>query len=206
LKLFSYVISRDYGFAPNPYGGFCTLATCKPEIRRSANIGDWIVGFGSVKTVAAKKLVYAMKISEKMTFDQYWVDPRFSCKKPVFTKSRRFCYGDNIYHHNENQDWIQENSHHSNLDGTINMLNLNRDTKTNAVLISNNYFYWGNNACDIPETLKTIYHPYIGHKTCSDEALINDFVIWIQTNFELGKHGSPFSLGGNVSFIHYSGN
>ena len=33
---------RDYGFAPNPYFGYCTLATCKPVIRRCAGVGDWI--------------------------------------------------------------------------------------------------------------------------------------------------------------------
>ncbi len=27
---------RDYGFAPNPFHGICTLATCKPVIRRVA--------------------------------------------------------------------------------------------------------------------------------------------------------------------------
>ena len=25
-KLFSYVVDHDLGFAPNPFGGFCTLA------------------------------------------------------------------------------------------------------------------------------------------------------------------------------------
>src|SRR5262245_31415483 len=44
VRLYSYVVARDYGFAPNPFYGFCTLATCKPDIRRTADIGDWIVG------------------------------------------------------------------------------------------------------------------------------------------------------------------
>ena len=37
--LYSYVITRDYGFAPNPFGGICTLATCKPGIRNHAKVG-----------------------------------------------------------------------------------------------------------------------------------------------------------------------
>ena len=44
--LFVYVIARDFGFAPNPFHGVCTLATCKPGIRRSAKVGDWILGVG----------------------------------------------------------------------------------------------------------------------------------------------------------------
>ncbi|WP_225761747.1 hypothetical protein [Acinetobacter sp. Marseille-P8610] len=34
MKIFSYVVSRDFGFAPNPFFNFCTLATCKPKIRK----------------------------------------------------------------------------------------------------------------------------------------------------------------------------
>src|SRR5712692_10528871 len=47
VKLYSYVVARDYGFAPNPFFGFCTLATCKPEIRKAAAIDDWVIGTGS---------------------------------------------------------------------------------------------------------------------------------------------------------------
>ena len=49
MKLFSYVVARDYGFAPNPFFSTCTLATCKPKIRRTASVGDWIIGTGSKK-------------------------------------------------------------------------------------------------------------------------------------------------------------
>lgn len=46
-KLFSYVLRFDDGAAPNPFWGTCTLAICKPDIRRTANIDDWIIGTGS---------------------------------------------------------------------------------------------------------------------------------------------------------------
>jgi len=42
-SLYSYVVRYDSGFAPNPFGGYCTLATCKPEIRKTAQLGDWLV-------------------------------------------------------------------------------------------------------------------------------------------------------------------
>jgi hypothetical protein len=41
--LFSYVVPSDSGFAPNPYGGLCTLACCEPKIRQYANVSDWIM-------------------------------------------------------------------------------------------------------------------------------------------------------------------
>ena len=47
MAIYSYIITRDYGFAPNPFYGICTLATCKPRVRNNAQIGDWVLGFGS---------------------------------------------------------------------------------------------------------------------------------------------------------------
>ncbi len=44
-RLFSYTIPID-GAAPNPFHGMCSLAICKPAIRRTASSGDWIVGLG----------------------------------------------------------------------------------------------------------------------------------------------------------------
>ena len=40
MRLHSYVVARDYGFAPNPFLGVCTLATCKPK-----SAPPWELGF-----------------------------------------------------------------------------------------------------------------------------------------------------------------
>ena len=74
MKIYSYVIPRDFGFAPNPYFGYCTLATCKPRIRKGAQIGDWIAAYGSASTMFREKLVVLMRVGETMTFDEYWDD------------------------------------------------------------------------------------------------------------------------------------
>jgi hypothetical protein len=66
LRLFSYVVRYDKGFAPNLFWNYCTLATCKPGIRRKAEVGDWVVGTGSKENVGIGKLIYAMKIEEKI--------------------------------------------------------------------------------------------------------------------------------------------
>ena len=42
MKYFAYILKLDSGFAPNPFYKFCTLATCKPETRKQAEVGDWI--------------------------------------------------------------------------------------------------------------------------------------------------------------------
>lgn len=188
MKLFSYVVARDYGFAPNPFGGFCTLATCKPDIRSSAQVGDWIVGTGSATIQRQGYLIYAMKVQETCTFDEYWNDPRFQDKKPDLTASSMLAYGDNIYHHVANV-WAQVDSHHTLHDGSQNLLNVERDTKADRVLIATEYSYFGDEAIEIPEKLRN----FCGYDLCktgpgyrcdAPDNMIHEFISWTMT---LGK-------------------
>src|SRR6266404_5602789 len=110
VKLYSYVVARDYGFAPNPFFGVCTLATCKPEIRRTGRRDDWVVGIGSKRYGLEGRLVYAMEVGEALTFEQYWADPQFRLKRPDLHGSLKRAFGDNIYHRpSGTKPWQQEN-------------------------------------------------------------------------------------------------
>lgn len=154
-KLYCYKVARDYGFAPNPFWGFCTLACCKPDIRRSAQVGDWVVGGGSAQNNMRHRVVFAMRVTEAMSFDQYWNDPRFTAKKPNVNKSAKHFFGDNIYHNViESQSAEQSNSHHSFEGGNTNYANLHRDISSNRVLISDHFIYFGKEAVEPPEHLK----------------------------------------------------
>jgi hypothetical protein len=148
--MYAYAITRDFGFAPNPFHGMCTLATCKPNIRRSANVGDWVLGVGGSKMGSvSRKCILLMKVTNKISFQEYWDDPSYSIKKPLRNGSPVRMLGDNIYHKNASGDWIQEDSHHSSPDGTINHENLVRDTKSGNVLISNYFLYFGTAAISL---------------------------------------------------------
>ena len=86
MKIYLYIITRDYGFAPNPFPPYCTLATCKQKIRKNAEIGDYVIGIGSAAkgSKLKNKIIYIMQISEKITFEEYWNDKRFQYKKNKF--------------------------------------------------------------------------------------------------------------------------
>ncbi len=204
MRLYGYVITRDFGFAPNPYYGICTLATCKPKIRKTAEIGDWVAGFGGSATLVKGRLVYIMRISEKIAFDDYWNGIKFDKKKPNFLKSRKACYGDNIYHHDDKGEWIQENSHHS-FEDEINYKNLYKDTSEDAVLISEKFWYFGNNAPELPSNLDSLKHQSRGHKIAKDQNIIIRLIDWLENNFEEGINGRPFSLIGKKSFLRFAG-
>lgn len=205
MNLFSYVITRDYGFAPNPYFEICSLATCKPVIRGQAQVGDCVCGFAGKNTIVGGKLVYLMKVTEKLTFEQYWKDERYICKRPNFTRSKKFCYGDNIYHKNtQSGQWLQENSHHSYDDG-INYKNLSKDTGKDAVLLSNTYWYFGNRAINIPCEFNEIIASARAHKRIKNEGLILHFLKWIEREYEQGINGIPFSWNAVKGFERYKG-
>jgi hypothetical protein len=154
-RIYSYKLSRDFGFAPNPFHGFCTLATCKPQIRQGAQVGDIIIGCGSKELKMMGKVIFAMRVSEKLTFQQYWNDRRFAVKKVNFYSSKAAAYGDNIYHIESGQ-WIQEDSHHSFDGGGVNEENLDRDLGSDNVLISEDFVYWGANAPMMPSHLRDL--------------------------------------------------
>ena len=151
MRLFVYVVRYDVGFAPNPFFGYCTLATCKPRIRGSATMGDWVVGVGSTQENQDGKLVYAMQVQEATCFNDYWDDPRFRLKRPYRPGSFKQRYGDNIYHlSSEDGKWIQEDGRHSLDDGSPNKDHIKRDTSQPRVLISQRFVYYGDHAVGIP--------------------------------------------------------
>lgn len=152
---FLYVVDRDFGFAPNPFHGSCTLATCKPQIRKSANVGDWVIGIGGARLRATGHCIFAMEVTNRVSFDVYWADKAFLDKRPVRNGSRRMLVGDNIYHFTGNQ-WHQADSHHSLEDGTPNILNIQKDTSTNSVLISQNFHYFGKDPPDVSDILSEL--------------------------------------------------
>jgi hypothetical protein len=194
LGLFSYVVARDYGFAPNPFFNICTLATCKPGIRRAAQPGEWVIGTGSATRKRAGYLVYAMKIDEVMTFGEYWNDSRFAQKRPNLRGSKKQAFGDNIYHFAKGV-WQQLNSHHSFSDGSPNRANIANDTQANRVLIGADFVYFGGAGPRIPTALRNHNGANVcagrGFKKNFSDAHVNDVIAWVRSLGTKGYAGDP---------------
>lgn len=194
--LYSYVVLRDFGFAPNPFYGFCTLATCKPQIRKNAQVGDWIIGTGSKSSKPEGReghIVYAMHVSEVMSFNEYWQDCRFQEKRPDMYASISKAFGDNIYFRdNTSNEWIQRDSHHSYECGKPNLKNLCHDTKIDRVLISDDFIFWGGSGPQIPAFPGIdICKRGPGHKCKFSKKLIKDCIAWLRSFNETGYCGTP---------------
>lgn len=155
-SVYMYVVDRDFGFAPNPFHGVCTLACCKYGIRSTAKVGDWVFGMGGGRLKATGRCVFGMRITKTMTFDEYWADPDFLVKQPLRNGSRAMMVGDNIYSRpNAEAPWHQANSHHSYPDGSPNPSNIETDTRANKVLLSEHFIYFGSAAEEVPEGVLT---------------------------------------------------
>src|SRR5438132_12599879 len=106
MRLCSYVVVHDTGFAPNPFGDFCTLAACTPNhtgVRLKQDY--WLLGHSSVGL--GNTLIYVMQVSEVLDFDEYYRDPRFGFKKPRKRGWQARC-GDNMYFRDKRSQWAQD--------------------------------------------------------------------------------------------------
>lgn len=194
MSIYSYKITRDYGFAPNPFGAYCTLACCKPHVRKKAVVGDWIIGTGAVENKLLNHLIFLMKVTEKISFQKYWEDERFNYKKPLLNGSLKQIHGDNIYY-NKNDNWIQLDSHHSLYNGQLNEKNLKQDLRGEYVLISTQFVYLGDNFLKIPEKYVEIC-PKLRTRdyfTIHNEILANEFIEFVLSKYRLGLNGNPIN-------------
>jgi hypothetical protein len=189
--LFSYVVRWDHGFAPNPFYGTCTIATCKPYIRKKAIVGDWILGTGSAEREFQGRAIFLMRVTDATRFDDYWKLPDFTLKKPVMNGSLKQRFGDNIYHRDTNGNWVQADSRHSR-DDLANEDNLRRDTKTtDRVLISSDFVYWGEDAPNIPKSFHHFVIARQGWEEITDQVDITAFVDWAKSFGLRGQVGVP---------------
>jgi len=161
-RVFAYVVVSDTGFAPNPFHRWCTLACCKPRIRRHARPGDLVVGLSS----RCESVVYILEVQEKLTFDRYWNDSRFCAKRPDW-KSRRLVErcGDSIYEPDGGGGFAQQRSQHwDHVRDQENVRSKRRDTSADAVLASRNFVYFGGDGPVLPDELDFL-HVARGHRS-----------------------------------------
>lgn len=183
MKLSAYIVSVDSGFSPNPFGRRCTLACCKPTIRRNADQGDIIVGSGSVRCGMSGKLIYAMRVREVVPFQTYW--ERYPSKRPS-SRSPVRQRGDNIWHEHSAGVWrgipgaLHDDYHRD------------RDLRGENALVADDFYYFGRDAIPVPDEFTSILATTQGHKNTYDTAFIDRFWAWLsQAAPRRGRIGDP---------------
>lgn len=190
MNIYSYVLRTDDGAAPNPFWGVCTLTICKPVIRRTAHIGDWVIGTGSKNVNLgngeycdfSNSIVYAMKVTDVKSMKEYdeYCRNTLNDKIPVIaTKDWRLKVGDCIYNYSKGDEPLMRI-------GVHNEGNREADISGHNALLSNHFYYFGSEARPLPIDLKCLIKKNRGHKKIEDTTLIEKFETWIQ-QFEKNK-------------------
>ena len=169
MRLFSYTIRYDYGSAPNPFWGVCTLAICKPVIRRVADKNDWVVGLRGDSVVFAMCVTYTKSLAE---YDKY-CRQHLPKKIPTWSSRDFRCrLGDCIYDYSApNPPSLRKSIHtEENIKTDIGGLN---------ALLSEDFYYFGSQPVSLPSYLKPIVHRR-GHKSDANDPYISKFITWIR--------------------------
>jgi len=189
-RLFSYTIPIDDGAAPNPFNGMCSLAICKPGIRRVARPDDWVAGLGSKNAPSGDlscRLVYAMRVHEVLSLQEYnrqanarWPH-RIPDIKSVALVDR---LGDCIYDFSTGMTVQRPSVHGEN--------NIATDLSGENVLISYDFYYFGSSARQLPDYLLPICHQTQGHRSNSNTPYVDKFVAWVRSLAPApGQYGWP---------------
>jgi len=194
MNLFTYTIPVDDGAAPNPFGGFCTLTICKPAIRRTAQAGDWIAGFGSRNAPSGDlsgRLVYAMRVTKVIPMKEYDRLASFlwPSKIPdVTSKDLTRRLGDCIYDFSTIPPTQRIGVHGP--------ANVQVDLGGRNAFVSDHFFYFGSRAIVLPDQLRPILHETQGHKSLANTPYIRSFLDWIGS-----LHLEPGQLYGWPDYI-----
>jgi len=142
MKIFRYIVPVDDGAAPNPYGGVCTLAICKPNIRKIAKVGDWLIGLKN----PTKELIYCMKITDVMSMKEYdsYTKDNLPIKIPnLNSKDVTHHMGDSVYDFSQEEVRLRKSVH--------SRCTKQMDLDGKNVLLSNHYYYLGKKAIKLEE-------------------------------------------------------
>jgi hypothetical protein len=188
MRLCSHVVTYDTGLAPNPFHGYCTSAVCTPShMRAKADRGDWIIG--NSPKIDGNRLVYAMRISQVISMDLYYNDPRFQKKKPKIDGEPAEQCGDNLYYTGKDGSWRRLPSRfHNDCDSFIK--DVGRDFRGRPVFVSEHFYYFGDCRVAVPHELAGVIKDRQGTKWTTGR-LAYDFVNWLEANHKLGVRGRP---------------
>jgi putative DNA base modification enzyme with NMAD domain len=182
--LCTYVLTKDTGLAPNPFWDWCTLAVCTPNHQGACLAeGDWIAGFTS--KLNGHRLVFAMKVSERIHMNEYFHDTRFSMKKPNLRGTWQQRCGDNFYSQAPDGSWTQHRNRFH-----IGPAYLAKDTRNPYVFVARRFWYFGREAVPVPD----LYISLVGQRGIRVNhplALSESFIAWVQSVSKPGVRAMP---------------
>lgn len=143
------------------------------------------------------RVIYAMEVTDKKTFDEYWRGQHFHVKRPDMDAGGEKALGDNIYRWDGNK-WEKAWSHHTGRNAAEDQWFTNDDTRTNRLLIGEVFTYWGREAVPVPDALRfqgqplpsTFERGAVGHRVNFWDEEVEAFIEWFKRQ-QRGRLGLP---------------
>ena len=198
-RLFTYKVAQDGGSAPNPFHGLCTLAICKPAIRRVARKGDVIVGLGCKND--SHRIVYCMVVEASVTWENYIAGCKLGNLAEITLNKRQNLKGKIPKNENDQGDciWKDAKVSSSPLDSWSGHgeEDFERDVINGKnVLIGTTYWYFGKGdqlQIILPDDLEKIIPYGQGHRSDANNAYREQFVDFFNNAHitTIGNLGKP---------------
>lgn len=169
-NIYKYVITHDAGTAPCVDNELLSLCICKPVIRRTAQIGDWIIATAGKGLSQYPKIIYAAKISDIISMHDY--AQKFSNRM------------DSIYHSDGGSLTHYGGAIHSTTENQL------RDKRGLRCILSKEFWYFGREMIELPDTLNSLYHFGRGHSKLTDENMLKEIEYFL-SNYKVGVNGQP---------------
>ncbi|RLA06042.1 MAG: hypothetical protein DRQ51_10485 [Gammaproteobacteria bacterium] len=185
-SIFVYKMTADNGGAPCVHDGLLSLCICKPDIRKAAKGGDWIIGMGGTSVSDLKdRVIYVAKVKDRIDGSEYYKEQKY--------KNRPDCiyqFNDEIYEYKKNAIY------HDDPDCLEHDLGKKENNYDRAIcLISDEFIYFGDNDKPTIDTIKDIYDNLPrNYKQNHDENIfnrLNNFIMELKKEYSYGHHGNP---------------
>jgi hypothetical protein len=173
--IWRYVLATDAGMAPCIDNGILTLTCCKPRIRRSAQLGDWVIGFEPKRL--GGKVAYAGQVSRVLSLGDYEVEHpgRADAIYRLDSASNR-----------EASFIVLAPGYHNDVGIRT------RDLNGLNALIFSPFWYWGRAAVTPPGEIGDLAHPFVGESRMnSSPEKIKVLKDWLRSTGPSGIRGEP---------------
>jgi hypothetical protein len=179
-RIWRYVLAADNGMAPCLQDGLLSLSCCKPLIRRSAQPGDWVIGYlpKGLKRGLGPHVAWAGKVAGVMSLGDYQI--RYPHRyDAIYRRTGHSWEGHELlaplrddYHEDERSRV--------------------RDRSGRNALLFEPYWYWGEDAVTAPEIVAEMAHYYVGQSAKgSTPERVQALESWLRATDSPGGHGSP---------------
>jgi hypothetical protein len=173
-RIWRYVLASDNGMAPCIDDGILTLTCCKPGIRKSARLNEWVVGFFPKSSPG--RIAWVGQVFDVVTMGEF--EGKYAGRRDALYRL--------IGHTDDGTEILHplRDDYHANRRQT--------DFRGRNALVFSPFWYWGGRGIAAPEDIAGWAHYYVGQSArFSTSERLARLESWMRSEAKPGVHGAP---------------